>query len=154
MHFKLINSLAKAAQDLNMPKEHELSPHRLHSDLFLSGIDRILLVRPSLFSSSKILVTNVVNRLRGKHPRHTTRTCTSRSRGTSPLHRVPATTCRGRLPNTLVRRLQRCASPDTRLPAHQPARACVRARRVTHTRAGHRRRPRCNNHRCKAPGTG
>ena len=27
-----------------MPKDHELSPHRFHSDLFLSGVDRILLI--------------------------------------------------------------------------------------------------------------
>ncbi len=44
-HFKLLNSIAKAAQDLNVSKVHELSAHRLHSDLFLSGIDRILLVK-------------------------------------------------------------------------------------------------------------
>ncbi|KAI0076019.1 hypothetical protein K474DRAFT_1313687 [Panus rudis PR-1116 ss-1] len=44
LHFKFLNAIAKAAQDLNLPKEHELSPHRLHSDLFMSGIDRILLV--------------------------------------------------------------------------------------------------------------
>jgi hypothetical protein len=34
----------KAAQDLNLSKEHELSAHQLHTDLFLSGIERILLV--------------------------------------------------------------------------------------------------------------
>lgn len=42
--FRLLNAIAKCAQNLNLPKEHELSPHRFHSDLFLSGIDRILLV--------------------------------------------------------------------------------------------------------------
>jgi hypothetical protein len=33
-----------AAQELNLPKEHELSAYQLHTDLFLSGIERILLV--------------------------------------------------------------------------------------------------------------
>ncbi|KAK7032252.1 hypothetical protein VNI00_013210 [Paramarasmius palmivorus] len=36
-HLRFINSLAQAAADLNHPKDHELSAHRLHSDLFLSG---------------------------------------------------------------------------------------------------------------------
>ena len=44
--FRLLNAIAKSAQDLNLPKDHELSPHRFHSDLFLSGIDRILVVSP------------------------------------------------------------------------------------------------------------
>ncbi|CAL1716994.1 unnamed protein product [Somion occarium] len=44
IQFRLINAIANAAQELNLPKEHELSPHRLHSDFFLSGIDRILLI--------------------------------------------------------------------------------------------------------------
>ncbi|KAA1467753.1 hypothetical protein DENSPDRAFT_847772 [Dentipellis sp. KUC8613] len=43
-HFKLVNSVAKAALELNYPKEHELSAHRLHTDLFLSGIERILVI--------------------------------------------------------------------------------------------------------------
>ncbi|KAI0342708.1 hypothetical protein BDW22DRAFT_1357179 [Trametopsis cervina] len=44
MHFKLVNAVAAAAQHLNMPKEHELSPHRFHSDLFMSGFDRIIVI--------------------------------------------------------------------------------------------------------------
>jgi hypothetical protein len=51
-HLRLLNAFVQAAQDLNMPKEHELSAHQLHVDLFLSGIERILLVRnppPSCF---------------------------------------------------------------------------------------------------------
>jgi hypothetical protein len=43
-HFRLLNAFAKAAQELNLPKEHELSAHHLHTDLFLSGIERILLI--------------------------------------------------------------------------------------------------------------
>ena len=31
--------------DLNMPKEHDLSAYRFHYDIFLSGFERILLVR-------------------------------------------------------------------------------------------------------------
>jgi hypothetical protein len=46
-HFRLLNAFAKAAHDLNMPKEHELSAHQLHTNLFLSGIERILLVTSS-----------------------------------------------------------------------------------------------------------
>ncbi|KAH8100969.1 armadillo-type protein [Cristinia sonorae] len=44
MHLKLINAIAKVVEDLDLPKESELSPHRFHSDMFLSGIDRILLI--------------------------------------------------------------------------------------------------------------
>ncbi|KAI9439764.1 armadillo-type protein [Lactarius indigo] len=43
-HFRLLNAFAKAAYDLNLPNEHELSAHRLHADLFLSGFERILLI--------------------------------------------------------------------------------------------------------------
>lgn len=45
-HLKLINAIAKAAGDLNLPKDSELSAHRFHSDLFLSGFERIILVSP------------------------------------------------------------------------------------------------------------
>lgn len=44
-----MNAIAKAAADLNLPKDNELSANRLHSDLFLSGFERIILVR--VFSS-------------------------------------------------------------------------------------------------------
>lgn len=39
-----MNAIAKAAADLSLPKEHEHSAYRFHSDLFLSGIERIILV--------------------------------------------------------------------------------------------------------------
>jgi hypothetical protein len=39
-----LNAFAKAAYDLNLPNEHDLSAHKLHEDLFLSGFERILLV--------------------------------------------------------------------------------------------------------------
>ncbi|KAL0953243.1 hypothetical protein HGRIS_004496 [Hohenbuehelia grisea] len=43
-HLRLVNAISKAAAELSMPKDHELSAYRLHSDLFLSGIERILLI--------------------------------------------------------------------------------------------------------------
>lgn len=39
-----MNSIAKCVADLNLPKEHDHSAHRFHSDLFLSGFERIILV--------------------------------------------------------------------------------------------------------------
>ena len=44
-HLRLINAIAQAAEDLNLPKDHEQSAHRFHSDLFLSGLERVILVR-------------------------------------------------------------------------------------------------------------
>ncbi|GJE96199.1 hypothetical protein PsYK624_123930 [Phanerochaete sordida] len=44
MHFKFINAIATSAEQVNVPRDHELSAYRLHTDLFLSGLDRILLV--------------------------------------------------------------------------------------------------------------
>ncbi|KAK0446253.1 armadillo-type protein [Armillaria borealis] len=43
-HLRLINALAQCAADLKMPKEHDLSAFRLHSDLFLSGLERMILI--------------------------------------------------------------------------------------------------------------
>ncbi|EGN98766.1 hypothetical protein SERLA73DRAFT_89764 [Serpula lacrymans var. lacrymans S7.3] len=43
-HLKLINAIAKAAEDLGHPKEYEMSGYRFHSDLFASGLERIILV--------------------------------------------------------------------------------------------------------------
>jgi len=43
-HMKLINAIAKAAADLNLPKEQDHSAYCFHSDLFLSGLERIILV--------------------------------------------------------------------------------------------------------------
>ena len=63
-HFKLVNAVAKAAEDLNLPKEHDHSAHRLHSDLFASGIERILLVRPFYLLINPCLT--VFDRLRVK----------------------------------------------------------------------------------------
>ncbi|KAF9509681.1 hypothetical protein BS47DRAFT_1411651 [Hydnum rufescens UP504] len=41
-HLRLINSAAKAARELKLPPSDELSAHKLHSDLFASGFERIL----------------------------------------------------------------------------------------------------------------
>ncbi|KAG6896322.1 hypothetical protein C0992_009113 [Termitomyces sp. T32_za158] len=43
-HLKLINAISKAADDLKLPKDHDHSAYRFHSDLFLSGLERIILV--------------------------------------------------------------------------------------------------------------
>ncbi|TDL25630.1 hypothetical protein BD410DRAFT_784664 [Rickenella mellea] len=43
-HFRLINAFAKSAADGNLPKDNEQSAYRLHSDLFASGIERVLLI--------------------------------------------------------------------------------------------------------------
>jgi hypothetical protein len=45
MHLKLINAIAKSVHELNLPKEHDMSAHRFHADLFASGFERIILVR-------------------------------------------------------------------------------------------------------------
>lgn len=66
-HFKLINAIAKEAQSLNLSKEHDHSAHRFHTDLFLSGIERILLVR-SQIQCIYHLADNAYRSL-AKHPR-------------------------------------------------------------------------------------
>ncbi|KAJ3830049.1 armadillo-type protein [Lentinula raphanica] len=43
-HLKFINAVAKAAADMNLPKDHELSAHRFHSDMFASGFERLILI--------------------------------------------------------------------------------------------------------------
>ncbi|KAH6909192.1 armadillo-type protein [Coprinopsis sp. MPI-PUGE-AT-0042] len=43
-HLKFINMLASSVADSNVAKDHELSAWRFHSDLFLSGLERILLI--------------------------------------------------------------------------------------------------------------
>ncbi|KAI0661800.1 armadillo-type protein [Cubamyces menziesii] len=42
MHLKFVNAIASYAQALNLPKDHEHSAYRFHSDMFQSGIERIL----------------------------------------------------------------------------------------------------------------
>ncbi|KAG2364612.1 armadillo-type protein [Suillus spraguei] len=44
MHLKLINAIARSAHELNLSKEHDMSAHRFHSDLFASGLERIILI--------------------------------------------------------------------------------------------------------------
>ncbi|KAF9007579.1 armadillo-type protein [Cyathus striatus] len=43
-HLRLLNSLSKCVADLGHPRDHEDSAYRFHSDLFLSGLERILLI--------------------------------------------------------------------------------------------------------------
>jgi hypothetical protein len=43
-HLRFLNSIAKCVAALNMPKEHEHSAYRFHTDLFLSGLERVILV--------------------------------------------------------------------------------------------------------------
>ena len=85
MHFKLLNCIAASAEHLNMPKEHELSAHRLHSDLFLSGIDRIVLVSvlqsDCLPPSSKTVLLDRTQGFNGLLPDITPRDCTIRRDG-------------------------------------------------------------------------
>ena len=55
---KLINAIAQSTASLGMAKDHDLSAYRFHSDLFLSGLERIILVsdchRESYSTSYKI----------------------------------------------------------------------------------------------------
>ncbi|KAF9477186.1 hypothetical protein BDN70DRAFT_811098 [Pholiota conissans] len=41
---KLVNAISKCVEALNMPREHEHSAYRFHTDLFLSGLERIILI--------------------------------------------------------------------------------------------------------------
>lgn len=43
-HFRLINALGTRAADLRLPSEEEHSAYKFHKDMFLSGIERIILV--------------------------------------------------------------------------------------------------------------
>jgi len=51
LHFKFINQLSAVVAELNMPREHEYSAYNFHSDLILSGFERIIMVsRPPILS--------------------------------------------------------------------------------------------------------
>ncbi|GBE87862.1 hypothetical protein SCP_1200870 [Sparassis crispa] len=43
-HFRFINAIAALVQDMNLPQSHEHSAYQFHNDMFLSGIERILLM--------------------------------------------------------------------------------------------------------------
>ncbi|KIJ66900.1 hypothetical protein HYDPIDRAFT_149967 [Hydnomerulius pinastri MD-312] len=43
-HLKLINAISRTVHELNMSKEHDMSAHRFHADLFASGFERIILI--------------------------------------------------------------------------------------------------------------
>jgi len=58
LHFKFINQLSAIVAELNMPREHEYSAYNFHSDLILSGFERIIMVSrppiPSILFSAPI----------------------------------------------------------------------------------------------------
>ncbi|KAF5327237.1 hypothetical protein D9619_004768 [Psilocybe cf. subviscida] len=41
---RLVNAISKSVEGLNLAKEHEHSAYRFHTDLFLSGFERIILI--------------------------------------------------------------------------------------------------------------
>ncbi|CAG7849173.1 SubName: Full=Uncharacterized protein {ECO:0000313/EMBL:CCA68783.1} [Serendipita indica DSM 11827] len=41
-HFKLLNAIGRAAADLHLPADNELSSAKYHHDMFMSGIEKIL----------------------------------------------------------------------------------------------------------------
>lgn len=43
-HIKLLNAIAQSVASLGMAKEHDFSAYRFHQDLFLSGLERIILI--------------------------------------------------------------------------------------------------------------
>ncbi|KAJ4477395.1 armadillo-type protein [Lentinula aciculospora] len=43
-HLRFINAVAQVAADLDLPKDHELSAHRFHGDMFASGFERLILI--------------------------------------------------------------------------------------------------------------
>ncbi|TFK33227.1 armadillo-type protein [Crucibulum laeve] len=43
-HLRLLNAIAQSVADLDLPKDHDHSAYRFHSDLFLSGLERIILI--------------------------------------------------------------------------------------------------------------
>jgi len=43
-HFKFMNLIARSVSELHLPKEHECSAYMFHNDLFLSGIERMILI--------------------------------------------------------------------------------------------------------------
>jgi len=96
MHLRLLNAFAKAAQELNLPKEHELSAHQLHLDLFLSGIERIILVINLHGRCSFAELMIPLARSHAKPRRRTTPRCTLKLLATSTWQVWRGTSCRGR----------------------------------------------------------
>ncbi|KAG8860795.1 hypothetical protein FRB91_000582 [Serendipita sp. 411] len=43
-HFKLLNGVGRAAAELDLPSDHELSASKYHHDLFMSGMERIVAI--------------------------------------------------------------------------------------------------------------
>jgi hypothetical protein len=78
-HFRLINALGTRAAELRLPAEEEHSAYKFHKDMFLSGVERIIIVSAlpvrlpycaSCYPYSSL--TNYYHRLLAKHQRPTT----------------------------------------------------------------------------------
>lgn len=84
-HFRLLNTLCRAAEELQLPASDEQSAYNLHVNLFESGLEKIILVRrtlaPSLSGHGNLMGPSI-SRHRGRRRRLTTRICTSKSEGT------------------------------------------------------------------------
>ena len=102
MHFKFLNAIASHVRALNLPKDHEHSAYRFHQDMFQSGIERIISVRPlpQLYAPSTAPGTHfaTANRSRARRRPRTTRRSTLKSRGSSRQQACPVSTSPGRSP--------------------------------------------------------
>ena len=58
MQLKLVNAIAKCVEARKMPKEHEHSAYRFHTDLFLSGLKRIIIVSLKIHSFQFCLIAS------------------------------------------------------------------------------------------------
>ncbi|PCH39395.1 hypothetical protein WOLCODRAFT_141240 [Wolfiporia cocos MD-104 SS10] len=43
-HFRFLNAVSRSVEDLGLPRNNELSAYRFHSDMFVSGMERIVLM--------------------------------------------------------------------------------------------------------------
>ena len=131
LHFKFINQLSAAATQLNMPREHECSAYNFHSDLFLSGLERIIMVsRPLILPSSFRSCFRLTNRppsrsdlprLDEEHRQYTIPLCISRLRGMCRTLAWLATMSLGQSPGLSDSHLPLCVSLGR--TNHRPPRA-------------------------------
>jgi len=56
LHFKLLNAIGRAAAQLQLPADNELSAAKFHHDLFMSGIERIIAVRRMSYNTDWMLI--------------------------------------------------------------------------------------------------
>ena len=91
-HFRFLNSIAKLVHELGMDKDHELSAHRFHADLFASGLERILLVGYFVVGDVSVVGQTFPDIAQGIHDilsHSTSRTCAVYSVGWSGEIRAP-----------------------------------------------------------------